>query len=153
MLIKLLNLKRLFLKDLFFICVACSRCLYKTNVKKGNEKDYSDLFLSVNTGLISCDKEYDICFTCQNSLKKNNIRCQSVVNNLLQSEIPKEISALNILEKVLIGQRLLLKKIVILLKGQFLSCAAVNMPVDVNNLFKKLPFIYSLILLRSKKKF
>ena len=63
-LIKLLNLKRLFLKDLFFICVACSRCLYKTNVKKGNEKDYSDLFLSVNTGLISCDKEYDICFTC-----------------------------------------------------------------------------------------
>ena len=82
-----------------FICVVCSRCLYKANVKKGNGKDYSDLFLSVNTGLISCDKEYYICLTCQKSLKKNNIRCQSVANNLFQSEISKEISALTILEK------------------------------------------------------
>ena len=51
--------------------------------------------------------------------KKNTLPCQAVANNLFLEEVPKDISTLNILEKELICQRLLFKKIVIMPKGQF----------------------------------
>ena len=106
MLVTLLNLRRLFLKYLL-LSVLLVIGLHRMNVTKVNEKDCSDLILSVNTGVTSSDKEYYICLTCHKSLKKNNFTCQSVSNNLFLAEIPKEISAINILEKEFICQRLL----------------------------------------------
>ena len=76
-----------------FICVVCNRCLCRTYVKKGNEKYYSDFFLSVDANVISYVKEYYICLTCRKSLYKEHIPCQSVANSLFMAEIPKEISA------------------------------------------------------------
>ena len=93
-----------------FICVVCNRCLYKSNVKRVKENNYNDIFLLGNTGVVSFDKQCYICLTCHNSLKKTTMPYQAVANNFFLEGFPKDISTLNILEKELICQRLLLKK-------------------------------------------
>ena len=93
------NFKALISKGPTFFFAVCSRCLHRTNFKKVNKKIYSDLFLSVYTGIVSSDKNYYICLTCHKSLKKHNI---FHANNLFLAEMPNEISALNILGKKLI---------------------------------------------------
>ena len=140
------------LKGQSFTCVAFSRCLCKSNVKRVKENDYSDIFLLVNTGIVSFDNQCYICLTCHRSLKKSTLPYQAVANNLLLKEVPKDISTLNILE--LICQRLLFKKIVIMPKGQFLKLkgATVNVSVNFSETIKKLTCIDGLILLKLKKK-
>ena len=124
------------------------------NVKKVNEKDWSDLFLLLNAGVIRSEKECCICLSCHKSLKKNNIPCQSIANNLFLAEIPIEISALSIWEKELICQRLLFKKAVIMSKVEFpkLKAETENVPMDVKKAVKTLPCTGGLMLLKLKKK-
>ena len=106
-------------------------CLYKTNVNCVKKTNYSDSFSLLNTNVLSFDNGSYICLTCNRSLKKNSLPCQAVVKNLILKDISNEISELNILEKKLVCQRLLFKKIVIMLKGQFpkLEGAITNIPV------------------------
>ena len=99
-----------------FICVACNRNLHKSNVKRAKENDYLDIFLLVNTGIVSFDNQCYICLTCHKSLKK--------------------LSTPNILEKELICQQF--KKIVIMPERQVpkLKGATVMVPLDVCETYK-----------------
>ena len=65
-------------------------------------------------------------------LLKEQIPCQAVRNRLLVDEIPSEIKCLEILEQILIAQRLLFQKIVIMLKVQQrkIKGAIYNVAVD-----------------------
>ena len=67
------NFKALISKGPTFFFAVCNRCLHRTNFKKVNKKIYSDLFLSVYTGIVSFDKDYYIRLTCHKSLQKDNI--------------------------------------------------------------------------------
>ena len=121
-----------------FICVTCNRCLYKSNVKRVKENDYSDIFLLVNAGVVSFDNQCYICLTCHKSLKKKTPCHVKQLPTICLEEVPKDKSTLNILKKELICQRLLFKKILTMPKGQFpkLKGATVNVPVDVSETIK-----------------
>ena len=87
-------------------------------------------------------------------MKKSQIPCQSVCNNLHLDIVPEEIKSLNRLENFLICKMLLFKNIVIMPKGQSpkLQSAVINIPVDVNEAFSKLPICDNIFLVKLKKK-
>ena len=49
---------------------------------------------------------------------QGRVPCQAVVNNMYVDEIPVELSLLNKLEQILIAQRIVFEKIVVMPKGQ-----------------------------------
>jgi hypothetical protein len=62
-------------------------------------------------------KEY-ICKTCHSKCVKDIIPCQAIVSNLFVDDIPSELECLRKLEQILIAQRIVFEKIVIMPKGQ-----------------------------------
>ena len=56
--------------------------------------------------------------TCKKKTQKNKIPCQAVFTKLEISDVPQELKTLNKLEIDLKSQRLLFKKIAIILKEQ-----------------------------------
>ena len=87
-------------------------------------------------------------------MKKSQVPCQSVCNNLHLDIVPEEIKSLNRLEIFLVCNMLLFKKIIIMPKGQSpkLQGAVTNIPVDVNETFSKLPSCDNIFLVKLKKK-
>ena len=68
--------------------------------------------------------------------------CQAVLNKLNIEDIPKELSDLRRLEKVLIAQRILFKKIAIMHgKGEFskIKGTICNVPFETSSVSKILP--------------
>ena len=127
----------------FYICCSCNRCLYRSNVTVLKPGKYDlNFFASVVVNQISSfDNKFYVCKTCDLKMKKSQIPCQSVCNNLHLDIVPEEMKSLNRLEIFLICKMLLFKKIVIMPKGQSpkLQGAVINIPVDVNETFSKLP--------------
>ncbi|CAB3983247.1 Hypothetical predicted protein [Paramuricea clavata] len=66
----------------------------------------------------SFDGKNYICRTCHTKLLKDQQPCQAVVNNLFVDETPTELAALEKLEQILVAQRIVFEKIVIMPKGQ-----------------------------------
>ena len=62
-------------------------------------------------------KEY-ICKTCYSEVMKGELPYQAVVNNMYVDETPTQLASLEKLEQVLIAQRIVFQKIVIMPKGQ-----------------------------------
>ena len=89
----------------------------------------------------SFDGNFCISMTCGKKLKKNCIPCQAVYNQLELCELPKEFRDIRRLEKVLVGRRLLFKKISIMPKGQSpkLKGALCNVLIDVVDICNTLP--------------
>ena len=140
----------------FYICCSCNRCLYRSNVIFFKPGKYNLNFLAgvlVNR-VVSYDNNFYVCKTCDLKMKKSQVPCQSVCNNLHLDIVPEEIKSLNRLEIFLICKMLLFKKIVIMPKGQSpkLQGAVVNIPVDVNETFSKLPSCDNIFLVKLKKK-
>ena len=79
--------------------------------------------------------------TCHNSLKKSCIPVQAVCNKLLIFLPPDELKNLNRLERVLISQHILFKKVAIMPKGQFskLKGALCNIPIETMDITNTLP--------------
>ena len=77
---------------------------------------YSTRFLLTNKK--SFDKKEYICKTCDLKVSKGQVPCQAVYNKLLVDEIPAELESLEKLEQILIAQRIVFEKIVVMPKGQ-----------------------------------
>ena len=94
----------------YYMCVVSNRCLYRRSVCTFKRDKFSG-----------------------KKLKKNCIPCQAVYNQLELCKLPKEFRDIRRLEKVLVGRRLLFKKISIMPKGQSpkLKGALCNVPVDI----------------------
>ena len=102
----------------YYICVVCNRLLYRKTVlefKKDKYNSSSCLFTSVT----SFNGNMYICNTCHVTIKKKNkTPCQAVYNNLAVDDVPPELASLEKLEQILVSQRIVFQKIVVMPKGQ-----------------------------------
>ena len=139
----------------FYICFSCNRCLYRSNVIffKPGKHDLNFLAGILVNRAVSFDNNFYACKACDLKMKKSQVPCQSVCNNLHLDIVPEEIKSLNRLEIFLICKMLLFKKIVIMPKDQSpkLQGAVINIPVDVNETFSKLPSCDNIFLVKLKK--
>ena len=125
----------------YYICVVCNRLLYRKTVvefKKDKYKSSSCLFTSVT----SFNGNMYICKTCDVTIKKKNkIPCQAVCNNLAVDDAPPEIANLEKLEQILVSQRIVFQKIVVMPKGQQrkIRGAICNVPVSCEETCRVLP--------------
>ena len=119
-----------------YICTVCNRLLYRKTVTELKKGKYN--IQHIFTGKHSFDNKEYICNTCS---PKRHIPCQAVHNKLLVDEIPSEFNSLEKLEQILIAQRLLFQKIVIMPKGQQrkIKGAICNVPVDCGQTCNVLP--------------
>ena len=104
--------------------------------------------------VVSFDNNFYVCETCDLKMKKSQVPCQSICNNLHLDIVPEEIKSLNRLEIFPICKMLLFKKIVIMPKAQSpkLQGAVINIPADVYETFSKLPSCDNIFLVKLKKK-
>ena len=122
----------------YYICKSCNRMLYRKSVRKFHRDTYSvDNF----TDVPSFDNEQYICNTCHSKLMKGKIPCQAVYNKLQMDQAPPELEELRKLESILVAQRLVFQKIVVLPKGQQkkIKGAICNVPVNCETVCKSLP--------------
>ena len=86
------------------------------------------------------DKQY-ICRTCHAKVSKGQVPCQAVGNKLEVDRIPPELSVLEKLEQILIAQRIVFEKIVVMPKGQQrkIKGAICNIPVECDQTCTTLP--------------
>ena len=86
------------------------------------------------------DKEY-ICKTCHSKVIKGKVPCQAVYNDMFADDIPTELSTLEKLEQILIAQRIVFEKIVVMPKGQQrkIKGAICNVPVECDKTCQTLP--------------
>ena len=139
----------------FYICCVCNRTLYKKSVIILKKTKYS----VQNCFMVQCSfdgNEY-ICKTCHIKLLKSQLPCQAAVNNLFVDETPAELAALEKLEQILIAQRIVFEKIVIMPKGQQrkIKGAICNVPVECNQtctVLPRPPDRSGIILLKLKRK-
>ena len=100
----------------FFICNVCHRLLYKKSVELCNVNKYS-CQTYFNSKQSYDGKEY-ICKTCHSKVIKGKLPCQAVCNGMNVDEIPPQLASLEKLEQILIAQRIVFQKIIIMPKGQ-----------------------------------
>ena len=100
----------------YYICVVCNRLLYRKSVLEFKKEKYH-LNVCIFTTVKSFNYKLYICNTCHMKIKKNRVSCQAVENNRAVDDIPPELSSLEKLEQILISQRIVFEKIVIMPKG------------------------------------
>ena len=104
--------------------------LYKKSVKNFLSTKYPDQFyFSVQTSFDG--KEY-ICNTCKSKVKQHKVPCQAVINNMYVDDTPVELASLEKLEQIIIAQRIVFEKIIVMPKGQQrkVKGAICNVPVE-----------------------
>jgi hypothetical protein len=123
----------------YYICCVCNRTLYKKSVNKYISGKYpcQECF-SIQKSFDG--KEY-ICKTCHSKTLQGKLPCQAVVNNLYVDVIPPELAVLEKLEQILIAQRIVFEKIVVMPKGQQrkIKGAICNVPVECDQTCHVLP--------------
>lgn len=102
------------------------------------------------------NKEY-ICKTCHSKVIKGKVPCQAVYNDMFVDDIPIELSTLEKLEQILIAQRIVFQKIVVMPKGQQrkIKGAICNVPVECDKTCQippRAPESSGIILLKLKRK-
>ena len=139
----------------YYICCICNRTLYKKSVLKFNKPSYpsQDIF----NILLSFDGKEYICKTCHSKASQGSIPCQAVVNNLYVDDIPTELEDLKKLEQIIIAQRIVFEKIIVMPKGQKrkIKGAICNVPVNCNqtcNILPRPPDRSGIILIKLKRK-
>ena len=125
----------------YYVCSVCNRLLYRKSVKLLEKKDYSSVAKSVFTNISSFDNKEYVCTTCLSKVVKGNIPCQAVYNDMSVDEIPPELALLEKLEQILVAQRIVFEKIIVMPKGQQkkVSGAICNVPVNCDQTCKVLP--------------
>ncbi|CAB3998255.1 Hypothetical predicted protein [Paramuricea clavata] len=113
--------------------------------------------MSVFTNITSFDKKEYICSTCHSKVVKSKIPCQAVYNDMSVDEIPVELAFLEKLEQILIAQRIVFEKIIVMPKGQQkkVSGAICNVPVNCDQTCKvspRPPEMSGIIMLKLKRK-
>ena len=99
-----------------------------------------------------------ICNTCHVTIKKKNkTPCQAVCNNLAVDDEPPELASLEKLEQILVSQRIVFQKIVVMPKGQQrkIRGAICNVPVcceETCHVLPRPPDSSGIIMLKLKRK-
>ena len=114
----------------YYVCSVCNRILYRKSVVVLVKSKYNIQHLLTDTNSFD-GKEY-ICRTCHLKVSKGNVPCQAAYNNFHLDEVRPELSALEKLEQILIAQRIVVEKIVVMPKGQQrkIKGAICNVPVN-----------------------
>ena len=99
----------------YYICKSWNRMLYRKSLRKFYRDAYS---IDIFTDVPSFDNEQYICNKCHSKVIKGKIPCQAVYNKLQMDQAPPELEELRKLESILVAQRLVFQKIVVLPKGQ-----------------------------------
>ena len=112
---------------------------------------------NVFTEKLSFDNKEYICKTCRSKVIKGKVPCQAVYNDMFADDIPTELSTLEKLEQILIAQRIVFEKIVVMPKGQQrkIKGAIRNVPVECDKTCQTLPRApesSGIILLKLKRK-
>ncbi|KAL9989441.1 hypothetical protein ACROYT_G003990 [Oculina patagonica] len=118
-----------------------SKLLYRKTVVEF-KKDKYDSSCCLFTSVKSFNEKMYICNTCHNTIKKKNkTPCQAVHNNLGVDEVPRELAVLEKLEQILISQRIVFQKLIVMPKGQQrkIKGAICNVPVTCEETCKVLP--------------
>lgn len=105
-----------------------------------NKEIYSSQ-LNVFTNVKSFDDKQYICRTCNTKVLKGNVPYQAVCNKLCIDGLPPELSLLEKLEQIVIAQRIVFEKIIVMPKGQQrkIKGAICNVPVECDQNCKILP--------------
>ena len=86
--------KKTFKKKIFdgpyFICIVCSRCLYKRSVIDYKEEKFNIFVEGLYIDVKSFDGKLYVCRTCDLKLKKCKVPCQAVCNKLAVSCLPEQ---------------------------------------------------------------
>ena len=125
-----------------YICCVCHRLLYRKSVKLLDRSSCnSSLPESVFTDIRSFDNKEYICATCYSKVTKGKIPCQAVYNNMSVDEIPTELALFEKLKQILIAQRIVFEKIIVMPKSQQkkVSRAICDVPVNCDQTCKILP--------------
>ena len=126
----------------YYICSVCNRLLYKKSVMLLNQSKYTNVPKSLFTDTKSFDDQQYICKTCHSKVLKGIIPCQAVCNNMYVKDILAELASLEKLEQILIAQRIVFEKIIIMAKGQQqkkVKGAICNVPVECDETCTFLP--------------
>ena len=125
----------------YYICSVCNRLLYRKSVTLLERKSYCSVPKTVFTKIASFDKKEYICTTCHAKVSKGRIPCQAAYNDMCIDEIPAELSLLEKLEQILIAQRIVFEKIIVMPKGQQKKVAGAicNVPVNCDQTCDVLP--------------
>ena len=84
----------------------------------------------------SFDGNFHVCSTCHNKLRENNIPCQAICNKMFIQVFPEQLSHWKRLERILVSQRILLKKVLIMHgKGEFpkIKGSICNVLIEASN--------------------
>ena len=148
------NLKnKLKLVHFTYVVSVTEHCIKSLIILQANKYSSKDYFMIQN----SFDGKEYICKTCHAKLLKGQLPAQAVVNNLFVDESPTELSALEKLEQILVAQRIVFEKVVIMPKGQQrkIKGAICNVPVECSqtcNVLPRPPDRSGIILLKLKRK-
>ncbi len=141
----------------YYVCSVCNRLLYRKSVKLLEKKDHSSVPKSVFTNISSFDNKEYVCITCLSKVVKGKIPCQAVYNNMSVDEIPPELALLEKLENILVAQRIVFEKIIVMPKEQQkkVSGGICNLPVNCDQIcivLPRPPARSGLIMLKLKRK-
>ena len=132
--------------------------LYRKSVLKFNKQKYVNCNIqTIFTEKLSFDNKEYICKTCHSKVIKGKVPCQAVYNDMFVGDIPTELSTLEKLEQILIAQRIVFEKIVVMPKGQQrkIQGAICNVPAECDKTCQTLPHApesSGIILLKLKRK-
>ena len=124
------------------LLVVCNRDLYFRTAIQFDPKKY-DIAMADFLYQISASQKSYIRWTSHSSLKKSKILAQAVLNMFKIFLVPDELNKLIKLERAIISQRALFKKVVIKPKGRFpkLKGSICNTPIHANEITNILPHV------------
>ena len=124
----------------YYICSVCNRLLYRKSVLLLHKNKYNCGDETMFNDMSFDEKQY-ICKICHSKVSKGKIPCQAIYNNMYVDKIPIELVSLEKLEQILIAQRIVFEKIIVMPKGQQrkVKGAICNVPVECDQTCKVLP--------------
>ena len=129
-----------------FVCTVCHRMMYRLGVLSYNRLNYtkaSDSLLELvfSNEYVCSDGRQWVCKTCDRQLKNGTLPVQAKANGLALSDIPSELSNLNLLELRLISLRVPFMKMVALPTGKqrCIHGPAINVPSKLDSVCRLLP--------------
>ena len=125
----------------YYICSVCNRLLYRKSVMLLHKNKYINVDETLFTDVKSFDDKEYICKTCHSKVLKGKIPCQAICNNMYVDNIPVELASLEKLEQILVAQRIVFEKIIVMPKGQQrkVKGAICNVTVECDETCKILP--------------
>ena len=142
----------------YYVCTVCNGMLYRKSVLIFNKQKYVNCNIqNVFTEKLSFDNKEYIRKTCHSKVIKGRVPCQAVYNDMFADDIPTELSTLEKLEQILIAQRIVFEKTVVVPKGQQrkIKGAIRNVLVECDKICQTLPHApesSGIILLKLKRK-